>query len=47
METLEQIREEIESNRQAYMEADDEFDQRLFYKQMLRAQYKLRSFDVV
>lgn len=43
----EELLAQIESQRQAYEESEDEFDKRLFYEQMLRLQHKLRSFDVV
>lgn len=46
-ETREDLLAQVESNRKASEESDDDFDRRLYYEQMLRAQHKLRSFDVV
>lgn len=47
MYTVQQLRAQIESNRQAYEEATDLDDKRLYYEQMRRAEITLRSFDVV
>lgn len=50
MQSEEQIRAEIEANRNAYLESDDEFDRATYYQQMRRAERQLerfRSFDVV